>query len=244
MSRMKKILILFIIVNCQLSIVNHVRAQIGEQRNVLSLGANAGVALNSVDFDPTIKQKMHAGPSLGLSLKYMCEKYFTTYCALYTELNYTQLGWKEDIRSLQGERLNDTYSRSVSYLQIPIFARLAWGKEQRGLQFFFQVGPQIGFCIGDSDKRSAIWTTDEQGIPSRPNNVVAQYDLDIEHKFDYGIAGGLGLEYNSPIGHFILEGRYYYGLADMFGNSKKDPFARSANGTIHIKLAYLMDLKH
>ena len=244
MSKMKKILILFLIINCQLSIVNHVRAQIGEQRNVLSLGANAGVALNSVDFDPTIKQKMHAGPSLGLSLKYMCEKYFTTYCALYTEFNYPQLGWKEDIRSLQGERLNDTYSRNVSYIQIPIFARLAWGKEQRGLQFFFQAGPQIGFCIGDSDKRSAVWTTDEEGIPSRPNNVVAQYDLDIEHKFDYGIAGGLGLEYNSPIGHFILEGRYYYGLADMFGNSKKDPFARSANGTIHIKLAYLMDLKH
>ena len=237
-------LLLLFMFNVQCSMFNVVNAQIGEQRNVLSLGANAGVALNSVDFDPTIKQKMHAGPSLGLSLKYMCEKYFTTYCAIYTELNYTQLGWKEDIRSLQGDRLEDTYSRSVSYLQLPISARLAWGKEQRGLQFFFQAGPQIGFCIGDSDKRSAVWTTDEQGVPSRPNNVVAQYNLDIERKFDYGIAGGIGLEYNSSVGHFILEGRYYYGLADMFGNSKKDPFARSANGTIHIKMAYLLDLKH
>ena len=177
------------------------KAQIGEPRNVLSLGANGGVAINSVDFDPTIKQKMHVGP------------------------------------------LNDTYSRNVSYLQLPVFARLAWGKEQKGLQFFFQAGPQIGLCIGDSSKRSSQWTTDEHGTPLRPNNVVAQYDLDIERKFDYGIAGGLGLEYNSPVGHFILEGRYYYGLADMFGNSKKDPFARSANGTIHVKLAYLMDLK-
>ncbi|MBP5361043.1 MAG: PorT family protein [Bacteroidaceae bacterium] len=221
---------------------NVVNAQIGEPRKVLSLGANAGIAMNSVDFDPTIKQKMHVGPSVGLSIKYTSEKYFTTLCALYAELNYTQLGWKEDIRSLEGQRLDDTYSRSVSYLQLPIFARLAWGKEQRGLQFFFQAGPQIGLCIGDSDKRSAVWTTDEQGIPSRPNHVVAQYDLGIERKFDYGIAGGLGLEYNSPIGHFVLEGRYYYGLGDMFGNSKKDPFARSANGTIHIKLAYLMDL--
>lgn len=221
-----------------------VSAQIGEPRKVLSIGANAGLALNSVDFDPTIKQNMHIGPSLGVSLKYVSEKYFTTYCALYAELNYTLLGWKEDIRSNTGESLDDTYSRNVSYLQLPVFARLSWGKEERGVQFFFQAGPQIGFCVGSSSKRGSVWTTDEQGVPSRPNNVVAQYDLDIERKFDYGIAGGLGLEYNSPVGHFILEGRYYYGLADMFGNSKKDPFARSANGTIHVKLAYLMDLKH
>ena len=140
-------------------------------------------------------------------------------------------------------KVGDTYRRNVSYIQLPVFARLAWGKEQKGLQFFFQAGPQIGFCIGDNSKRSSQWTTDEQGVPLRPNNVVAQYDLDIERKFDYGIAGGLGLEYNSPVGHFIFEGRYYYGLADMFGNSKKDPFARSANGTIHVKLAYLMDLQ-
>ena len=233
-----RILILSVALACTLTAV----AQIGEPRHVLSLGANAGIALNNVDFDPTIKQKMHLGPSLGLSIKYMSEKYFTTYCALYAELNYTQLGWEEDIRSFEGQRLEDTYSRQVSYLQLPIFARLAWGKEQKGLQFFFQAGPQIGLCIGDNSKRSSIWTTDEYGTPSRPNSVVEQYDLDIEHRFDYGIAAGLGLEYNSPVGHFIFEGRYYYGLADMFGNSKKDPFARSANGTIHIKLAYLMDL--
>lgn len=216
-------------------------AQIGDARSDFSIGGNAGIAINSVDFDPTIKQKMHIGPSFGLSLKYVSEKYFTTYCALYAELNYTQLGWEEDIRDFDGKPLADTYKRNVGYVQLPVFARLAWGREQKGLQFFVQAGPQLGFCISDSYERGGDWVLNEHGVPSRPNNVVAQYDLDIEHKFDYGIAGGLGLEYNSPIGHFILEGRYYYGLADMFGNSKKDPFARSANGTIHVKLAYLVD---
>ena len=218
-------------------------AQIGEPRRGLSVGFNGGVALNTVDFDPTIKQAMHAGPTIGASVKYVSEKYFTTYCALYAELNYTQLGWKEDIRSVEGESLPDTYSRNISYLQLPVFARLAWGREHKGVQFFFQAGPQVGFCIGDSSKRGSQWTLlPDGGIPSRPNNVVEQYDLDIERKFDYGIVGGLGLEYNSPVGHFILEGRYYYGLGDMFGNSKKDPFSRSANGTIFVKMAYLMDI--
>ena len=239
---MKKAILLLIILNFQFSIINSVHGQIGEPRRGLSIGVNGGVALNTVDFDPTIKQKMHVGPTFGASLKYVSEKYFNTYCALYAELNYTQLGWKEDIYALEGAKLPDTYRRNTNYLQLPIFARLAWGKEDRGVQFFFQAGPQIAFCIGESTDRSAAWTTDSQGIPSRPNNVVAQYDLDIERRFDYGIAGGLGLEYNSPVGHFILEGRYRYGLGDMFGNSKKDPFARSANSTIFIKLAYLMNL--
>lgn len=218
-------------------------AEIGEQRNNLCVGANIGVALNTVDFDPTIKQSQHVGPSIGLSLKYTSEKYFTTYCALYGELNYTQLGWKEDVYGADSKPLPDTYKRDISYVQLPIFARLAWGKEQKGLQFFFQAGPQLGLCLGESSKKSKTWTLNEDGKPSRPNNVYEQYDKKIEHSFDYGIAGGLGLEYNSPIGHFVLEGRYYYGLGDMFGNSKKDPFSRSANSTIHIKLAYLFDIK-
>ena len=40
----------------------------------------------------------------------------------------------------------------------------------------------------------------------------------------------------------MLEGRYFYGLSDIFNNSKKDPFGRSANGAIYIKAAYLFDV--
>lgn len=219
------------------------KAQIGEQRTNCCLGFNVGIAMNTVDFDPTIKQSQHIGPTFGLSFKYTSEKYFTTYCALYGEINYTLMGWKEDIESSTAQPLPDTYTRNLGYIQIPIFARLAWGKEERGLQFFLQAGPQFGFCISDSEERSSQWTLNEEGLPDRPNNVYEQYGLDVERKFDYGIAAGLGLEYNSPIGHFLLEARYYYGLGDMYGNSKKDPFARSAHSTIIIKLAYLFDLK-
>lgn len=218
-------------------------AQIGDSRNNLCLGANVGLAINTVDFDPTIKQKMHVGPSLGVSIKYTSEKYFTTYCALYGELNYTQLGWKEDVLDVNSQHVADSYSRNVNYVQMPVFARLAWGKEERGLQFFFQAGPQFNLCIGENTKKSTVWTLTPEGNPSRPNNVYAQYDKKVERKFDYGIVAGMGLEYNSPIGHFILEGRYCYGLGDMYGNSKKDPFSRSANSTIFVKLAYLFDVK-
>ena len=66
----------------------------------------------------------------------------------------------------------------------------------------------------------------------------------MQRKFEYGITGGLGIDFSTKKGHhFILEGRYFYGLSDMFKNSKKDPFARSANSTIIAKVSYLFDIK-
>jgi hypothetical protein len=70
-----------------------------------------------------------------------------------------------------------------------------------------------------------------------------QDTLAIKNKFDYGIAGGLGVEFSHPkVGHFMLEGRYYYGLGDIYGNSKRDFFGRSNNNAIVVKLTYLFDI--
>ena len=67
--------------------------------------------------------------------------------------------------------------------------------------------------------------------------------MSIENKFDYGIALGLGAEYSVPkVGHFLLEARYSYGLGNIYGNSKKDYFAKSNYGQIVVKLAYLFDI--
>src|SRR5574344_1575616 len=112
------------------------KAQIGERRAQLSVGVNGSLAFNSVDFDPTIKQNEHNGPMFGVVVRYTCEKYFSTVCAVQMELNYAQMGWKENILNSSGQALSDTYSRNMGYLQMPFMARLAWGKEKGGLMFF------------------------------------------------------------------------------------------------------------
>ena len=53
----------------------------------------------------------------------------------------------------------------------------------------------------------------------------------------------MGTELNTKLGHFLVEGRYYYGLSDLFGNSKKDVFGRSNNNTIYVKFSYLFDVR-
>ncbi|MBO4907180.1 MAG: PorT family protein [Bacteroidaceae bacterium] len=210
-------------------------AQVGERRADLAIGVNGGVALNQVSFNPTVKQTLHRGATMGVTVRYTCEKYFSSICAVQAELNYARLGWEEVI-----ETSSDTYRRDVDFLQLPIFARMAWGREQRGFQFFVMAGPEFDFYLGDSDQRGGEWSS--ATLAERPNNITAQYDLPIQNKLEYGITGGAGLELSTAIGHFQLEGRYCFSLSDMFNNGKKDAFGRSANGAIIIKAAYLIDL--
>jgi hypothetical protein len=80
-------------------------------------------------------------------------------------------------------------------------------------------------------------------MSDRVSSIVSQDTMAVENKFDYGITAGVGLEYSNPhIGHILLEGRYYYGLGDMYGNSKRDYFGRSNFSNIIIKVTYLFDI--
>lgn len=222
---------------------NESKAQVGEPRSAVAVGVTGGVALNSVGFDPTIKQKLHVGPTLGVVARFTSEKYFNSLCSLQLELNYSSLGWNEEVLNGNSEPLPDTYQRHFHYLQFPMLARLAWGYEKNGGMGYILAGPQVGYCIAEASERSDVWTLTSAGNPDRPNGMYAQYDMSLKNKFDYGITAGAGFELNTKIGHFLIEGRYYYGLGDLFGNSKKDVFARSNNGTIVAKITYLFDVK-
>lgn len=219
-----------------------VQAQIGEPRNSIAVGVSGGVVLNTIGFDPTIKQSMHVGSTFGVVARFTSEKYFNTFCALQLEVNYSNLGWRENILDAQSNPLPDTYRRDLHYIQFPVLARLGWGREYKGFMGYFLAGPQLGYCFGEKSVQSDF-TLNADGVPDRPNGMYAQYGMGIERKFDYGITAGLGVEVSTSLGRFLLEGRYYYGLSDIFKNSKKDTFGRSNNGTIVAKVTYLIDLK-
>ena len=165
----------------------------------------------------------------------MSEKYFKMMCGIQAEINYSQRGWKENIEDGSG----NTYSRTMNYLEIPLLAHLAFGKDEleKGMKFFVNMGPQISYFLSEKEKMSEEWNPNY-----RPNGVNQQYGKMVENKFDYGILGGLGAELSTKYGHFLLEGRYYYGLSDFWGSSKKDEFSRSGHSYIGIRLTYLYDI--
>ncbi len=224
-------------------------AQIGEYRDEYSIGVGGGYVMNSVGFMPEVPQAMHKGVFGGVAFRYTCEKYFSSICALAAEMNFAQLGWTESIldrndapviNAVTG--LPEEYERTINYLQLPVFARLGWGRERKGFQFFFQAGPQIGFLLGESTKTN--FEPNQRNATDRVSQVCAQDTMAVQRKFDYGISVGLGLEYSHPaVGHFMIEGRFYYGLGDIYSNSKRDYFGRSNNSSIYMKLTYLFDFK-
>ena len=210
-------------------------AQLGEERSNLALGVNVGMNMSQVSFEPSIKQKSQNGMAFGITARYMCEKYFNMMCGIQAEVNYSQRGWNEKIEDGSG----NTYNRSMNYLEVPLLAHLAFGKDalDKGVKFFVNMGPQIGLFLNEKENMSDNWD------PSyRPNGVVQQYGKMVENKFDYGILGGLGLELSTKAGHFLLEGRYYYGLSDFWGSTKKDEFGRSGHSYLGVRLTYLFDI--
>ena len=211
-------------------------AQVGEPRTDLAIGGSGGMVMNKVSFKPAIKQGFKPGATLGFTARYTCEKYFKMLCAFQGEVNYAQAGWKEKNDDGAG-----TYQRTLHYVQVPLLANLGFGRERGGMKGFLVIGPQLGFCIGDTEKSDG---PDAGYVPYQLDGLQNQHELSVQRKFEYGITGGLGLDVSTRRGHhFILEGRYFYGLSDIFKNSKKDPFARSANSAITVKVSYLFDVK-
>ncbi len=241
-ARTKALLLLLALV------CNVAQAQIGEHRNDLAIGVNGGYILSNVAFLPKVTQTFHGGLTGGLSVRYVCEKYFNTICSIYGEVNYAQIGWKEDILDREEKPvINETtgipehFQRNMTYIQVPLFAHLAWGREQKGMQFFFQAGPQFGFHI--TDKPVMNFDLHDRNVIDRVNNVVHQDTMTVENKVDYGITAGVGMEYSHPkMGHMLLEARYYYGLGNIYKDSKRDFFSTSRFSNIVLKLTYFFDI--
>ena len=215
---------------------NSTMAQLGELRNELAIGFNAGMNMSKVDFSPRIKQTNQQGAAFGITARYMCDKYFKMMCGIQVELNYSQRGWNELIE----DGSMNTYNRVMNYVEVPLLAHLAFGKDSRtrGVKFFLNLGPQFAYFISDKENMGG----EEWNTSMRPNGVIYQYGKEVENKLDYGIVAGGGVELSTDIGHFLVEGRYYYGLGDFYHNTKKDEFGRSGHSYIGIRLTYLYDI--
>ena len=241
-------------------------AQVGEYRNEFALGFNGGYVWSNVAFVPKVPQTLLGGITGGLSARYTCEKYFNSICAVVAEVNYAQIGWKEDILDKDDQPVplhtdpsqNLRYARKMTYIQVPLLARLGWGRERNGFQAFIHLGPQFGYFLSEKtesnfDVHDPAFNplVDDEGyfVPEyqygnkRASHVVAQDSMAVENKFDYGIAVGAGLEFsNRHFGHFMVEARYYYGLGNIYGSTKRDYFGRSNFGNIVVKCTYLFDI--
>ncbi len=206
-------------------------------KSEIYLGVGGGVVSAGLDFMPAIQQSFMMGVHGGLSAKIITEKHL----GLITEINYSQRGWTEEFDPGQ----DFSYSRTLNYLEIPFLTHIYFGKKFR---FIVNAGPQISILLNDKQAMSQALADDiaEKQAADPEGPIGIQYGPSDELKrVDYGLTGGVGMELKTGVGDFNLEGRYYFGLGDVFESrrSKEAYFSRSAHRLIEAKLTYYIKIR-
>lgn len=202
-------------------------------RSNVSVGIKGGADISRVFFNPSVRQQFLPGVVTGLMFRYIEENHF----GIIAECNVEQRGWKEDF-----EDAPYNYSRTITYLQIPVLAHIYFGRRGR---FFFNAGPEIGFCIGENTKCNfdPVQMATLPGFPSR-NRTNDQMTMPVRNKIDYGISAGLGGEFSMARRHALnLEVRFYFGLGNIFSSKRQDVFNASNSMSLMATVGYWLRVK-
>jgi hypothetical protein len=200
------------------------------QRN-WSYGVNGGMTSSVVNFAPKVYQTRLNQSTGGFSIRYISENHF----GLHGELNLSQRGWRENKDSLPEHK----YTMSLLYAELPLLTHVYFDLGTR-VRIIFNLGPQISYLLSEKVKENQV-VFENPNIPDETKPI--QYTVNPQNRFDWGLAGGGGFELRTGIGSFVLEGRYYYGLSDIYKNRPADFYAGSANQVTMIKLTYFFRAK-
>ena len=115
----------------------------------------------------------------------------------------------------------------------------------RRIKGFFNLGPELNVMLGDGISSNFAYNEAESLQYFHENTRhIEQLSMKVNNRFDYGICGGAGMEVNLNTKHsLLLEGRFYYGLADVFPNHKTDIFSSSNSMSIMVTLGYFYRIK-
>ena len=189
---------------------------------LLLIGLAGGMAHARTPFKPELA--VGASFAAGATLRWLTERYL----GLQAELNFAQYGWKEAFE----EEPRYHYERAINYVELPFMTHIYYGNDR--FRVYLNLGPKIGYAISER--------TDENLAGATPNLTNEQHGMPIEKRFDWGLCGGPGIELRTGIGNFLIEGRYYYALGDIYNSRKGDVFSKSSTQVISAKITYLFPL--
>jgi hypothetical protein len=195
-----------------------------------AVGGFYGMGTSSVSFMPRVQHKQYLGSHFGLAARWITSRDNPSEleAGLQVELEYSGEGWNE----LYEEQPEMMYKRRLNFLQLPFMTHVGWGS--RRFRIFLNLGPQVGYFMSESS---------EEDVTSWQSGRRQQWDMPLETKFAWGLCGGPGIEVRTGAGYFILEGRYYYSLGDIYGNRKADYFSKSSSQVMQVRLCWLMPLR-
>lgn len=191
------------------------------------LGAIGGVTLSNYRMTPNVSQSMAQGITLGLAARYIEESIF----GMQIEFLYNQRGFQDYFDPVLYPNLS--FVRKINYFEVPIMAHIYFKMGQKN-EIALDLGPKLGFYLSESSTFNLEGEEWEKAKAS-VSHAYKHHEEPITKKFDYGIQVNLGYEFkfNKSLS-LQLQGRYYFGLGNMFADEKINTFSNSANQQIQI----------
>lgn len=188
-------------------------------------GVVGGANLSSYNFYPTASQDQSTGFTAGAAVRYIEEKFF----GLEAELLLTQRGMRD---RFDDDHQQYAFERTLMYMEMPVLAHVYFNLGKHS-EIAVDLGPKLGYFLSDS-KKSQLDATFE-AYAQKFRHGYKHHDMPVDKKFDYGIQAGLGYEFKfSSQVSFQLQGRYYFGLGNIFPDRKGETFEESSNRGIQI----------
>lgn len=190
-------------------------------------GTIGGANMSSYTLNPSVTQDKSLGYTAGLGVRYIEEKYFGLQC----ELLLTRRGMK-DRYDLYPQY---SFERQLTYIELPVMAHVYFDIKKRS-EVALDLGLKLGYYLADNSTSNLDGGFDV--IAQSATHGYAHHSIPVDQKLDYGIQAGLGYEFklNRRLS-LLLQGRYYFGLGDIFPNTKADTYETSSNQSIQIVMA-------
>jgi len=140
---------------------------------------------------------------------------FTDVVGIQSEILYSQQGFRDHIDS-------ESATISLDYITVPVLISFSLRNYE---QFKFVLGPQVAYLVRSKEDPD-VYTDDNPIAQILPKS-------DTFEDIDYGAVVGLEYEFSDQ---FLLNARYYHGLAEFFNQDKVESEAQ--NRTFSLGVAY------
>lgn len=194
----------------------------------LHLGVVGGANISQYTFHPRVSQRYTGGYTMGVAARYIEESFF----GLQAELLLTERGFADLFEPNPDEWV---FERKLLYVELPVMAHVYFPMGKLN-EVSIDLGPKFGYFLSDKVNSNLPENYGQTLLTS--GNVYKHHELPITEKFDYGLQFGLGYEFKfSQKISAQLTGRYYFGLANLWPDSKADDFEQASNSSFQISLA-------
>lgn len=193
----------------------------------IHLGVVGGANISQYTFHPTVSQRYTGSYTMGVAARYIEEQYF----GLQMELLLTERGFAD----LWEPNTEDwVFERKLLYVELPVMAHVYFNMGKRN-QVAVDLGPKLAWFLSDRTNSNLPDNYGQTGLSV--GNQYMHHELPIEKKFDYGLQFGLGYEFRiNELLSAQLTGRYYFGLGNLWPDSKADHFEQASNSSFQISL--------